>query len=103
MFTSVDGCRRAPDQCRASYTKIRRLDDVFPSDQSPNHFYRCYSSKLNRLLWVNRKKDTQKSTIHHVHNVDWRDDTLVVYSSLRYGPILLGFSKLECVPRCKDW
>lgn len=103
MFTSVDGCRRVPVQCRASYTKIRRLDTVFPSGQSRKLFYRCYSKKLNRILWVNRKVDTKASKSRNVHKIDWRDDSLVEYSSLRNDPSLFGFSKLECGRRCKDW
>lgn len=104
MFTSVDGYKRTPVQCRASYKKIRRLDSIaFRSCRSAKRFWLSRSSTLNRLLWVNREKDTRVSTIQHVHNVDWRDDTLVVYSSLKYAPILIGFSKLNCGPRCKDW
>lgn len=104
MFTSVDGYKRTPVQCRASYKKIRRLDSIaFRSCRSAKRFWLSRSSTLNRLLWVNREKNTRVSTIQHVHNVDWRDDTLVVYSSLKYAPILIGFSKLNCGPRCKDW
>lgn len=37
-----------------------------------------------------------------VRGVDWKDDTLVVYSSLKHAPILSGFTKQKGPPRSKD-
>lgn len=54
MFTSVDEEGMTPVQCRAAYKKIRRKVGI----KGSTDFY-C------------------------IHDIDWRDDTLVVYSSFK--------------------
>lgn len=78
MLTSKDTFfGRTPVQCRAAYKTIRRLD----RSGTPR-----YSSGCLR-----------------VQDIDWRDDAIVIYSSFKYSPIVLGFSKLECQQLTKDW
>lgn len=78
MLTSKDAFFGwTPVQFRAAYKKIRRLDKSGTPRQSSGYL--------------------------RVHDIDWRDDAIVVYSSFKYSPIVSGFSKLECQPSTKDW
>lgn len=79
MLTSKDAFFGwTPVQFRAAYKKIRRLEKSGTPRQSSGY--------------------------HRVHDIDWRDDAIVVYSSFKYSPIVSGFSKLECQqPSTKDW
>lgn len=77
MFNSVCDKGRTPVQCRACYKTIRRMNKVGN---------RGHSSGGPR-----------------VRDVDWKDDTLVIYSSLRFASVLLGFSKKDIRSSSKDW
>lgn len=78
MLTSKDAFFGwTPVQFRAAYKKIKRLDKSGTPRQSSGYL--------------------------RVHDIDWRDDAIVVYSSFKYSPIVSGFSKLECQPSTKDW
>lgn len=78
MLTSKDAFFGwTPVQFRAAYKKIRRLEKSGTPRQSSGYL--------------------------RVHDIDWRDDAIVVYSSFKYSPIVSGFSKLECQPSTKDW
>lgn len=69
MFTSVDKEGMTPVQCRAAYKKIRRKGGI----KGSTDFYciRDIDWRDDTLVVYSSFKDL------HVHYVDWRDDTLV--------------------------
>lgn len=69
MFTSVDEEKMTPVQCRAAYKKIRR--DVGIKSSTDFYCIRDIDWRDDTLVVYSSPKDL------HVHYVVWRDDTLV--------------------------
>lgn len=82
MFNSVCDEGRTPVQCRAFYKTIRRR----------------WVEQLHKV--GNRG---HSSGGPRIRDLDWKDDTLVIYSSLRYASVLLGVSKKNIRSSSKEW